>query len=75
MHVTGEYQLVTGAARTNFNLAQGHPTPTVYFGVSVYRNGTRLTPDLDYGRSGFTVVLTVPAQPGDKMIFDYGYFQ
>ena len=75
VYVTGEYQLVTEAARTNFNLAQGHPTPTTYFGVTVYHNGARLTPDLDYGRNGFTVVLVAAAQPGDKMVFDYAYFQ
>jgi hypothetical protein len=70
--ITNEIQ-VTTTARSTFNLAWCRDPLCYYYNLAVYHNGTRLTPDVQYGRSGYTVHLTTPAAPGDTMLFDYSY--
>ena len=73
VYVTNEAQVVSGAARAQFNLANCRDPQCYYFMVEVYHNGIRLTPDVQYGRNGYTVTLVSPAQPGDTMLFDYNF--
>ena len=74
VYITNETQVVSGAPRANFNLANCHDPSCYFFNVMVYHNGARLAPDVDYGRSGYTVVLTIPAAVGDRVVMDYSYF-
>lgn len=74
VRVANETQVVAGASRTEFNLANCHDPSCLFYNVAVYHNGARLTPDVDYGRSAFTVFLNIPAVAGDRVMFDYAYF-